>query len=63
MMTAERNEGKRQQALDAGATSFLYKPFSARDLDRELHALFALKLPELSAAEAEPAVADAAGWS
>jgi CheY-like chemotaxis protein len=63
MMTAERKESTRQQALDAGATAFLYKPFSARDIDRELHALFALKLPELGATEAEPAVADAAGWS
>jgi two-component system, chemotaxis family, chemotaxis protein CheY len=62
MMTAQRTEAMRQRAIDAGATAFLYKPFSARDIDRELHALFALKLPELGANEAA-SVGDAAGWS
>jgi len=48
MMTSERNEERRRWALDRGATAFLYKPFYARDIDRELHALFGLRLPELS---------------
>ena len=48
MMTSERNEERRRWALDRGATAFLYKPFYARDIDRELHALFGLRLPELT---------------
>jgi CheY-like chemotaxis protein len=65
MMTAERNEDKRRRALDAGAAMLLYKPFAAPDIDRELHALFHLKFPELAAQdEAEqPSVAEASAWS
>jgi CheY-like chemotaxis protein len=65
MMTAERNEDKRQLALDGGAAMLLYKPFAAHDIDRELHALFQLKSPELASQEEaeQPAVAEASAWS
>lgn len=48
MMTSERNEVRRKWALDRGAFAFLYKPFNATDIDRELHALFNLRMPQLS---------------
>ncbi len=60
MMTAERNEEKRRQALESGASVLLYKPFSAGDIDRELHAIFQLKSPDLAlqrVAEQQPAEA------
>jgi CheY-like chemotaxis protein len=65
MMTAERNEERRRKALDLGAAAFLYKPFSRADIDRELHALFGLKPPDLAMqaeAEQDPA-ADVTTWS
>jgi CheY-like chemotaxis protein len=41
-MTASNEQGLRQRALDAGATAFLQKPFSAQDLmdalDQTMHA-------------------------
>ena len=51
MMTSERNETRRKWALDRGAFAFLYKPFNAIDIDRELHALFGLRMPLLSKVE------------
>jgi prepilin-type processing-associated H-X9-DG protein len=51
MMSAERNEERRQWALNRGATAFLYKPFYPADIDRELHAIFELKMPELASVE------------
>lgn len=51
MMTSERNEIRRKWALDRGAFAFLYKPFNAIDIDRELHALFGLRMPLLSKVE------------
>ncbi|HMK79983.1 MAG TPA: response regulator [Xanthobacteraceae bacterium] len=51
MMTAERNEERRRKALDLGATAFLYKPFYPADVDRELHAVFNLKMPMLASVE------------
>jgi len=65
MMTADHSEGTLHWALDRGATAFLYKPFSTADIDRELHALFGLKLPELSTQDTGDlhAAADAAAWS
>jgi CheY-like chemotaxis protein len=51
MMTGERNEQRRRWALDRGAIAFLYKPFYPEDIDRELHALFNLKMPMLASVE------------
>jgi CheY-like chemotaxis protein len=51
MITGERNEARRRWALDRGATAFLYKPFNATDVDRELHALFGLRVPQLAGIE------------
>ena len=48
MISGERNEEHRKWALDRGAAAFLYKPFNAFDIDRELHALFGLRMPQLS---------------
>jgi CheY-like chemotaxis protein len=47
MMTGERNEEKRRWALERGAFAFLYKPFYPETVDRELHWLFDLPMPEL----------------
>jgi CheY-like chemotaxis protein len=63
MMTAERNEDRARQALDGGAAALLYKPFSAGDIDRELHALFRLKSPELAVHNEPELQPDAAAWS
>jgi DNA-binding NtrC family response regulator len=52
MISGERNEARRKWALDRGAFAFLYKPFNASDIDRELHALFGLTPPQL--ADVEP---------
>lgn len=51
MMSGERNEERRQWALDRGAIAFLYKPFYPEDIDRELHKLFNLKMPILASVE------------
>ena len=51
MISGERNEERRRWALDRGATAFLYKPFNAADIDRELHALFGLRRPLLAGVE------------
>jgi CheY-like chemotaxis protein len=51
MISGQRNEKRRKWALDRGATAFLYKPFNAFDIDRELHALFGLRMPQLSHVE------------
>src|SRR5688572_29755350 len=51
MISGERNETRRRWALDRGAAAFLYKPFSAADIDRELHALFGLRMPHLASVE------------
>ena len=51
MISGERNEARRRWALERGAFAFLYKPFNAADIDRELHALFGLRLPQLSRIE------------
>jgi CheY-like chemotaxis protein len=48
MISGERNEERRKWALDRGAAAFLYKPFNALDIDRELHALFGLRMPQLA---------------
>jgi two-component system, chemotaxis family, chemotaxis protein CheY len=47
MMTSERNEDRRRWALGNGAIGFLYKPFYASAVDRELHGLFGLEMPSL----------------
>jgi DNA-binding NtrC family response regulator len=52
MITGERDDARRQWALDRGAFAFLYKPFNAADIDRELHTLFGLRRPLL--ADIEP---------
>jgi DNA-binding NtrC family response regulator len=51
MISGERNEERRKWALERGAFAFLYKPFNAADIDRELHALFGLKRPLLAGVE------------
>jgi DNA-binding NtrC family response regulator len=51
MISGERNETRRRWALDRGAAAFLYKPFNATDIDRELHALFGLRMPHLASVE------------
>ena len=51
MISGERNETRRRWALDRGAAAFLYKPFNAADIDRELHALFGLRMPQLASVE------------
>lgn len=51
MISGERNEERRKWALDRGAFAFLYKPFNAADIDRELHALFGLRRPVLAGVE------------
>lgn len=54
MISAESNEQRRRRALARGATAFLQKPFFANDIDRELHAIFGLKLPALAGVELSP---------
>jgi DNA-binding NtrC family response regulator len=64
MISGERNEERRKWALDRGAFAFLHKPFSAADIDRELHALFGLRQPLLAGIAPMPlarAPADASG--
>jgi CheY-like chemotaxis protein len=53
MISAERNDGHVRGAMDAGAVTFLHKPFFAVDVDRALHAAFGLKLPGLGSCESE----------
>jgi DNA-binding NtrC family response regulator len=48
MNSGERNEEKTRWALQRGACAFLHKPFYAADIDRELHAIFGLKMPMLA---------------
>jgi CheY-like chemotaxis protein len=48
MNTSERNDERRQWALDRGATAFLYKPFYASDVDRILHSIYGLHMPLLA---------------
>ena len=54
MMSAERNPNKERQALDAGASAFLQKPFHSEDVDRALHAAFGLRSPNLKLNASEP---------
>jgi DNA-binding NtrC family response regulator len=49
MISGERNAEKTRWALDRGAFAFLQKPFVGGDIDRVLHSIFGLKLPELAA--------------
>jgi DNA-binding NtrC family response regulator len=51
MISGERNEERRKWAMDRGAFAFLYKPFNAADIDRELHELFGLRRPLLAGVE------------
>jgi len=51
MISGERNDERRKWALDRGAFAFLYKPFNAVDIDRELHRLFGLRRPLLAGVE------------
>lgn len=53
MISAERNDTHVREAMDAGAVTFLHKPFFAVDVDRALHAAFGLKLPGLGSCESE----------
>ena len=51
MISGEHDEQRRLLALDHGAAAFLYKPFTATDIDRELHAVFSLRVPQLASIE------------
>jgi CheY-like chemotaxis protein len=57
MNSGEHNEDKKRWALQRGAVAFLHKPFYAADIDRELHAIFGLKLPMLVHADEHDATA------
>jgi len=59
MITGDHNEDRRSWAFGRGAAGFLYKPFYPADIDRELHALFNLKMPELAIEEPQPVPAKA----
>ena len=48
MMSGERNEQRRVFALERGAVDFLYKPFYPVDVDRMLHKVYDLKMPDLA---------------
>jgi DNA-binding NtrC family response regulator len=47
MISAEHDAAKERQALDAGASAFLQKPFNSQDVDRVLHIAFGLRSPTL----------------
>lgn len=51
MISGERNAEKTRWALDRGAFAFLQKPFVGSDIDRVLHSIFGLKLPDLAVQE------------
>lgn len=46
-MTASKEPGLRQQALDVGAVAFVEKPFTAEDLKTAIEAAIEQKPPEL----------------
>jgi DNA-binding NtrC family response regulator len=48
MISAERNPERTAWLLDRGAYAFLHKPFYAADIDRLLHGIFGLRMPELA---------------
>ncbi len=54
MISGEQSEERRRHALARGATAFLQKPFFPADIDRELHAIFGLKLPMLASVAPSP---------
>jgi DNA-binding NtrC family response regulator len=51
MMSGERNPERTRKALDRGAYAFLQKPFYPSDIDRLLHGMFGLRMPELAIEE------------
>jgi DNA-binding response OmpR family regulator len=53
MMSGERNEQRRLFALQRGAVDFLYKPFYPIDVDRTLHGVYDLEMPELAASRVD----------
>jgi len=53
MMSAEHNLERTRRALDRGAFAFLQKPFYPGDIDRLLHGIFGLRIPELAGEERE----------
>jgi CheY-like chemotaxis protein len=56
MMSAERNDERRRFARGRGAVDFLYKPFYPIDIDRTLHKVYDLKMPELAISEDDKVV-------
>jgi CheY-like chemotaxis protein len=52
MISGEASEERRRRAFNAGAVAFLQKPFFPADIDRELHAIFGLRIPGI--ADVEP---------
>jgi DNA-binding response OmpR family regulator len=57
MMSGERNEQRRVFALERGAVDFLYKPFYPSTVDRTLHKVYELKMPDLASLDDELALA------
>ncbi len=51
MISGEHNPERTRWALQRGAFAFLQKPFYAPDIDRLLHGMFGLKMPQLAAEE------------
>ena len=54
MMSAEHSLTNEREALDAGACSFLPKPFRSADVDKVLHVAFGLRSPNLKVNTTEP---------
>ena len=54
MISGERSLANEDKALDAGACSFLHKPFNSLDVDQVLHAAFGLRSPNLKVKSSAP---------
>jgi len=54
LMTNERSQTWRRLALEHGATSLLYKPFNAEQIDREIHAFYHIERPGLESLPEKP---------
>jgi len=54
MISSERNPTTEDQALNAGASAFLHKPFNSLDVDQVLHAAFGLRSPNLKVKSSAP---------
>jgi two-component system chemotaxis response regulator CheY len=54
MISGEHSLANEDKALDAGACSFLHKPFNSLDVDQVLHAAFGLRSPNLKVKSSAP---------